>query len=75
MPVIGQCRPVYRFAAHTPRVRVGVSRVLSGSFSVNPWNVDCVVDAVEKALQLSPAECQARIITVDNHIIVFVLVL
>ncbi len=35
---------------------LGCSRVLSGAFSINPWNVDCVVDAVEKALQLSPTE-------------------
>jgi len=35
---------------------LGCSRVLSGSFSINPWNVDCVVDAVEKALQLSSSE-------------------
>ena len=34
------------------------SRVLSGSFSMNPWNVDCVVDAIEKALQLSQVDLQ-----------------
>ena len=40
---------------------LGCSRVLSGSFSVNPWNVDCVVDAVEKGLQLSHADRQTRL--------------
>uniref|UniRef100_A0A7S0HVN1 CBM20 domain-containing protein n=1 Tax=Hanusia phi TaxID=3032 RepID=A0A7S0HVN1_9CRYP len=40
---------------------LGCSRVLSGSFSMNPWNVDCVVDAVEKALQLSQADRQQRL--------------
>lgn len=40
---------------------LGCSRVLSGSFSVNPWNVDCVVDAVEKGLQLSQVDRQTRL--------------
>ena len=40
---------------------LGCSRVLSGSFSVNPWNVDCVVDAVEKGLQLSQTDRQTRL--------------
>ena len=40
---------------------LGCSRVLSGSFSMNPWNVDCVVDGIEKALQLSPLDRQARL--------------
>ena len=40
---------------------LGCSRVLSGSFSVNPWNVDCVVDAVEKGLQLSQPDRQTRL--------------
>mmetsp|Transcript_9960 Transcript_9960/g.23354 ORF Transcript_9960/g.23354 Transcript_9960/m.23354 type:complete len:1012 (+) Transcript_9960:123-3158(+) len=40
---------------------LGCSRVLSGSFSMNPWNVDCVVDGIEKALNLSKVDLQVRL--------------
>ncbi|KAJ8438966.1 hypothetical protein Cgig2_018877 [Carnegiea gigantea] len=39
---------------------VGCSPSLSGAIRVNPWNVDCVVEAMYSALTIPPSEKQMR---------------
>jgi trehalose 6-phosphate synthase/phosphatase len=47
----------------------GASAELDGALTVNPYDVDAVVESLERALSMSPAERQARMRTLRRRVI------